>query len=94
MGMHGQCEHNIGRPDTERGWGAGSVASNYTGLIGGSAHSLGQGRTGNTGPGAGARATCHSCTADRFQQGKHTDEIKSDTHQAKLLMNSSHGARQ
>lgn len=64
----------------ERQKKAGSVASNYTGLIGGRAHGLGQGRTGNTRPGAGARATCHRCTADRLQQGKHTDEIKVDTH--------------
>ncbi len=58
----------------------GSVASNYTGLIGGSVHGLGQGRTGNTKPGVVARATWCRCTVDRLHQGKHADEIQADTH--------------
>lgn len=75
---------------------AGSVASNYKGLIGGSVHALGQERTGNVRPGVVSRATwcmCR-CTADRLQQGKHNDKIKVDTLLAKLLMNSSLQARQ
>lgn len=57
---------------------AGSVASNYMGLIGGSVYGLGQGRTGNTRPGVVARATWCRCTADRLHQGKHPDEIKAN----------------
>lgn len=37
-----------------RGVGAGSVALNYTGLIGGSVHGLGQGRTETMRPGVAA----------------------------------------
>lgn len=58
----------------------GSTASNYTDLIGGSVHGLGQGRTGNTRPQAVGTATWCRCTADRLHQGKHADEIKAHTH--------------
>lgn len=82
--MYSMCAEQAVRPlnaNKERGGKkAGSVALNYTGLIGGSVHGLGQGRTGNTRPGVVARATWCRCTADRLHQGKHADEIKADTH--------------
>lgn len=59
---------------------AGSVASNYPRLIGGSVHGLGQGRTGNMRPGLVARATCCRSSGDCLHRAKHTDEIKADTH--------------
>lgn len=58
----------------------GSKASNYTDLIGGCVQGLGQGRTGNTRPRSVGTATWCRCTADHLHKGKHTDEIKADTH--------------
>lgn len=91
MGMHVQYVCDMASKAAEclqregRGKKAGSLASNYTRLMGGSVYGSGQGRTGNMRPGVLARATWCRCTVDRLHQGKHTDEIKADTHLAKLF---------